>query len=73
MNTLNNIHALVDIDTEVAKQSIIQLSDMMRHVVYETGDNAIPLREDMQFVKNYIELMRIRYTEDVNITFTYQQ
>ena len=73
MNTLNNIHALVDIDGEVAKQAIIQLSDMMRYVVYETGDNSISLREDMQFVKNYVELMRIRYTEDVNISFTYQQ
>lgn len=73
MNTLNNIHALVDIDAEVAKQSIIQLSDMMRCVVYDTGGNSIPLRDDMKFVKNYIELMRIRYTEDVNISFTYQQ
>ena len=73
MNTLNNIHALVDIDAEVAKQSIIQLSDMMRYVVYDTGENSISLREDMTFVKNYIELMRIRYTEDVKITFTYQQ
>jgi hypothetical protein len=73
MNTLNNIHALVDIDSEAAKQSIIQLSDMMRYVVYDTGGNSIPLRDDMKFVKNYIELMRIRYTEDVNISFTYQQ
>jgi LytS/YehU family sensor histidine kinase len=71
MNTLNNIHALVDIDAEVAKQTIIQLSDMMRYVVYETGDNSISLREDINFVKNYIELMRIRYTEDVKIEFTY--
>ena len=73
MNTLNNIHALVDIDAEAAKQSIIQLSDMMRYVVYDTGANSISLRDDMKFVKNYIELMRIRYTEDVNISFSYQQ
>ena len=73
MNSLNNIHALVDIDAEAAKQSIIQLSDMMRYVVYDTGANSIPLRDDMKFVRNYIELMRIRYTEDVNISFSYQQ
>ena len=73
MNSLNNIHALIDIDTEAAKQSIIQLSDMMRYVVYDTGANSIPLRDDMKFVRNYIELMRIRYTEDVNISFSYQQ
>ena len=73
MNTLNNIHALIDIDSEAAKQTIIQLSDMMRYVVYETGDNSISLRDDIKFIKNYIELMRIRYTEDVDITFIYPQ
>ena len=73
MNTLNNIHALVDIDTEAAKKTVIQLSDMMRYVVYDTGGNAIALKEDIKFVKNYIELMRIRYTDDVNISFNYPQ
>lgn len=73
MNTLNNIHALVDIDSEAAKQAVIQLSDMMRYVVYDTGGNAISLREDIQFIKNYIELMRIRYTDDVAISFSYPE
>ena len=71
MNMLNNIHALVDIDGEAAKQTIIQLSDMMRYVVYETGDNSISLRDDIKFIRNYIDLMRIRYTEDVKIEFNY--
>ncbi len=71
MNTLNNIHALVDIDSEAAKQAVIQLSDMMRYVVYDTGSNAISLRDDIKFIKNYIELMRIRYTDDVKIEFNY--
>ena len=69
MNTLNNIHALVDIDGEVAKQAIIQLSDMMRYVVYDTGDDAISLKEELKFIENYVELMRIRYTDDVKIIY----
>lgn len=73
MNSLNNIHALVDIDTEIAKQSIIQLSDMMRYVVYDTGADAISLKRDLKFLEEYIGLMRIRYTDDVDITFTYPQ
>ena len=73
MNTLNNIHALVDIDAEAAKQTVLQLSDMMRYVVYDTGGNFISLKDDIGFVKNYIELMRIRYTDDVSITFDYPQ
>ena len=73
MNTLNNIHALVDINTESAKQAIIELSAMMRYVVYETGGNVIALREDLRFIKNYIELMRIRYTDNVKVTYNYPQ
>ena len=69
MNTLNNIHALVDIDGEAAKQAVIQLSDMMRHVVYDTGGDLISLKEEVKFIDNYIELMRIRYTDDVDIRY----
>ena len=69
MNTLNNIHALVDIDGEAAKQTVIQLSDMMRYVVYGGGGDVIPLKDDLKFIENYIELMRIRYTDDVKILY----
>ena len=68
MNTLNNIHALVDIDTESAKNAVIELSKMMRYVLYESGREIISLNRDIQFLKNYIELMRIRYTDAVNIS-----
>lgn len=71
MNTLNNIHALIDIDSEAAKQTVLQLSDMMRYVVYDTGANSISLKDDIKFMKNYIDLMRIRYTDDVKISFAY--
>ena len=70
MNTLNNIHALVDIDSEAAKQAIIQLSDMMRYVVYDTGGDSISLKQEVNFIENYIELMRIRYTDDVQINYS---
>ena len=69
MNSLNNIHALVDIDGEAAKQAVIQLSDMMRYVVYGAGGDAISLKKDLKFIENYIELMRIRYTDDVKIVY----
>ncbi len=67
MNTLNNIHALIDIDTEYAKQTVIELSKMMRYVLYDSGRESISLEKDIQFIRNYIELMRIRYTDAVDI------
>ena len=66
MNTLNNIHALIDIDTECAKSAVIELSKMMRYVLYDSGRELIPLNKDLQFLQNYIELMRIRYTDTVD-------
>ena len=73
MNTLNNIHALVDIDADSAKRGIVELSDMMRHVVYESTADQIPLSRDIEFLKNYIELMRIRYSQTIDIRFNYPQ
>lgn len=71
MNTLNNIHALIDIDTEIAKQCVIELSNMMRYVVYDSGTEGISMKKDMAFIENYIELMRIRYSQEVEIRFDY--
>ncbi|MDR0961140.1 MAG: histidine kinase [Mediterranea sp.] len=72
MNTLNNIHALVDIDAEKAKQVLMELSKMMRYVLYEANKRTILLSKEIQFLNHYITLMRIRYTDDVKITVDFQ-
>ncbi len=68
MNTLNNIHALVDIDPEKAKDTILELSKMMRYVLYEGDKQLIPLRRETEFLETYISLMSLRYTDKVKIT-----
>ena len=73
MNTLNNIHALIDIDTECAKDCVIELSKMMRYVLYDSGAHNISLQNELTFVSNYINLMKIRYTDDIDITFEHPQ
>lgn len=73
MNTLNNIHALIDIDTECAKDCVIELSKMMRYVLYESGAHEISLQNELTFVSNYINLMKIRYTDDIDIVFDHPQ
>lgn len=67
MNTLNNIHALIDIDAEAAKESVIELSKMMRYVLYDSERTHTNLEQEVEFVDNYIKLMRIRYTDNVDI------
>ena len=68
MNTLNNIHALVDIDPERAKTSIVELSKLMRYVLYEGNNKLTPLSREVQFLNNYVRLMSMRYSDNVRIS-----
>ena len=67
MNTLNNIHALVDIDAEHAKDAIIKLSRLMGYVLYESKTEMVSIQKEMNFVRSFVELMKIRFTDEVNI------
>ena len=71
MNTLNNIHALIDIDAEAAKTTVIELSKMMRYVLYDTENQVTDVEKDIRFIEHYIALMRIRYTDAVDVKFTF--
>jgi two-component sensor histidine kinase len=68
MNTLNNIHALVDIDPAKAQETIVELSKMMRFVLYEGDKHHVALAKEMEFVRTYVKLMKLRYTDKVRIT-----
>jgi len=67
MNTLNNIHALVDIDPEQAKDSIVDMSKMMRYLLYESDKQYVTLNNAVIFLKKYLNLLRLRYTDQVTI------
>lgn len=73
MNTLNNIHALIGIDSDRARSSVIELSRIMRYVLYDTDKAMVPLQKEIEFVENYVSLMKIRHTEDVEITTSYPE
>ena len=68
MNTLNNIHSLVDINTGEAKEAIIKLSRMMRYLLYETETEKTKLKREVEFLESYINLMKLRFNEKVIIT-----
>lgn len=67
MNTLNNIHALVDISSEQAKESIIRLSELMSYMLYESQTEKISIQKEVNFVKSYVDLMRMRFTREIDI------
>jgi len=73
MNTLNNIHALIDIDGERAKESILQLSKIMRFMLYEGAKQLVPLSRELTFTQDYIGLMRMRLTDRVKVSVSMPQ
>ncbi|WP_462266744.1 sensor histidine kinase [Mucilaginibacter sp.] len=68
-NTLNNIYMLTMIDVESSRQALHKLSRMMRYLLYETQQDTTLLSKEVDFIKDYIELMRLRLTEKVTLTF----
>ncbi|MDO4984616.1 MAG: histidine kinase [Prevotella sp.] len=69
LNTLNNIYALTAIDQTRAQNAIQQLSKMLRHLLYDNQEREVTLTDEMQFIENYIALMKIRLSQNVDVTF----
>ena len=70
LNTLNNIYALTAFDPKRAQDAIKQLSEMLRHMLYDNQLNQVPLQDELQFLDSYVNLMKIRLPQDVEVTFT---
>ena len=71
LNTLNNIYALTAIDQERAQDAIQQLSKMLRHMLYDNQESSVALSDELQFLENYISLMKIRLSANVDVTFAH--
>ncbi len=66
-NALNNIYSMIDFDPEKAKQSIHSLSKLMRHLLYKTDVDQINLKEEVEFLNKYIELMTLRLNDNTKV------
>ncbi|WP_400079748.1 sensor histidine kinase [Winogradskyella sp. R77965] len=68
-NTLNNLYGLTVEKSDKAPEMILKLSEMMRYTIYEGKEDFVPLKDEITYLKNYIELHKIRYKKKVNISF----
>ena len=66
-NSLNNIYSLVDISPEQAKSTIHSLSKLMRYLLYETNIEMVPLTKEIDFMKKYLELMKLRISDKTQV------
>ncbi len=67
MNTLNNIYALIDLDSPKAKEAVIKLSKLMRYMIYENASGKVLISKEFEFIQSYIDLMRLRFEKDMII------
>lgn len=72
-NTLNNLYSLTVQNSEKAPTMILQLSDMMRYTIYEGQKQTVSITDEIEYLKNYIELQKIRYQKNVEINFSVGQ
>ena len=65
MNVLNNIHEMADEDVSKSQEMIIELSQLMRYVLYESENGSTDLASESRFISSYVGLMKMRYLEDI--------
>ena len=69
MNTLNNIHSLIEDDKEAAQDAIRLLSKLMRYMYYDNSHERVSLAKDIDALHSYFDLMRLRFIDTVDIQF----
>jgi sensor histidine kinase YesM len=70
-NSLNNIYSLVDVSPEQAKKTIHSLGKLMRYLLYETNIEKVNLKDEIDFMTQYIELMKLRFSEKITVSYTF--
>jgi sensor histidine kinase YesM len=71
-NTLNSLYALTLKKSDKAPDIVIKLSEMMRYMLYECNEPAVPLRKEINYLKNYLDLERLRQKEGIDISLDVQ-
>lgn len=72
-NTLNNIYSLVEINSADAQKAILQLSQLMRYLLYDSDQIKVSLRKELEFMKSYIDLMKLRLSNKVDLQISFPE
>jgi two-component system, LytTR family, sensor kinase len=68
-NTLNNIYSLARDKSDLAPESILRLSKILRFMLYEAGGAFISIEQELKIISDYIALERLRYDDSLQINF----
>lgn len=62
-NTLNNIYSLARKQSDQTADAVLKLSELMRFMLYESGNQTIFITDELKFIKDYLELEKLRYSD----------
>ncbi len=68
-NTLNNLYGLAIEKSEDTAPIILKLSDIMRYTIYSGSKERVPIKDEIEHLKQYTEIHKIRYNQAVDIKF----
>lgn len=69
-NTLNNIDSLICSYPEKASKSLVQMSEMMRYMIYETNTPEVDLSQELKYIHNYLDLQQLQYDNPNLVSYT---
>lgn len=67
-NSLNNIYALISIQPALAMEALMKLSGLLRFLLASSKEKKVSLKEEFDFLKDYVDLMRLRTNDNVSVT-----
>jgi two-component system, LytTR family, sensor kinase len=70
MNTLNNIYALARKKSDDTAEIVMKLSELLRFILYESGQDRIALTDEIKVLEDYLELEKMRYNNRLEVSFT---
>lgn len=68
-NTLNSIYSQAHLKSEQTEYSILKFSQIMRYVLYDSTTEKIPLTRDLEYIRNYIDLQKLRISKNITIQY----
>jgi two-component system, LytTR family, sensor kinase len=68
-NTLNSIYSLAISKSDKTPEAIIKLSELMRFIIYESEKDMVPLRRELEYINNYVELQKLRLMSNISVRY----
>lgn len=71
-NTLNNLYSLIVQKSDNAGDVVLKLSDLMSYMIYNTRNDVVPLKKELEYIQNYIELEQLRHGQQIDLKITFE-